>query len=110
MRFVPRLCVDGYGGVGCVCVAPTESYKRHTLFVSVVTHRHIVGMIVVMHIGNGLAVLILGVGQGDPITLLRQIFSHDPHACHVGILIHGGCKLATPGTGIQEGGHERHTD
>src|SRR5262245_33498852 len=27
MRLVPRLCVDGYGGVGNVRVAPTASYK-----------------------------------------------------------------------------------
>lgn len=73
-----------------------------TLGIRVFTHRNIVGMVIVMHVGDREAKTVFGLAQANPVGLPWHVFADQPHAGEVGVLIHHAGKVASPGPGFEK--------
>ena len=107
MRAVPRLCEAGYGGTRNVAVASDGTVNRLAGGVAVLAHRHIVRVLVDMHVGNRLAELVVHIAvQRDPVALPWQVLADQQHAGHVVVPLHDLGEAAAPGARAEEVGQE----
>ena len=91
------------GGVFGVALCPAIDVRGGT----VLAQGDVIGVVVVMDIGDGQTPLVLlGGMKRDPVGLLRHVFANDPQARHVGIVVEGLAKILAPTPRVQEGRHE----
>ncbi|MNN84776.1 hypothetical protein D3C76_1440190 [compost metagenome] len=81
--------------------------NRSTLGIRVFAHSDVVGVIIIVHIGDGQAKPVFGLTQRDPICLAWHILAYQPHTRQVSVLVHHTGKIAPPGARLEKGRHER---
>ena len=75
--------------------------------IGVLAHRHLVRVVVDVHVGHRLAELVAHIAvERDPVALLRQVLADQKHPGHVVVLLHDPGEVAPPGTRVQERGQE----